>query len=63
MLAGEIVPTKAHMLNGLLRGTMDALAGVVVQDDRDVVLITGRLCYGETAGATLWVGEAQFLTM
>ncbi|WP_428565441.1 MAG: RusA family crossover junction endodeoxyribonuclease [Solidesulfovibrio sp. DCME] len=65
MLAGEIGPKcgAGKTASDYLRAVLDCLPGVVVQDDRNVVLITGRMCYAEIAGATLRVGEAQFLAM
>lgn len=64
MLTGEIAPPYAtNTLDGLLRGVVDAMAGLVVQDDRNIVSISGRRCYSETAGATLRVGEVVFYPM
>lgn len=62
MLAGEIVPPQgATKLDTLLRDVLDALAGVVVQDERDVIWLSGLLRYGETPGATLRIGQARLL--
>jgi len=60
MLAGEIRPSDKHV-DSLLRALMDAMVGVVVHDDRQVVFLSGRLSYGEAPGATVRVGEAVFL--
>lgn len=60
MLAGEIVPPQAATkLRGLLRGVLDALNGVVVQEERNVVMMTGRMRYAETTGGTLRIGQAR----
>lgn len=64
MLAGEIRPKLAGKTVGdYLRDVVDCLEGTVVPDTRAVVRLSGFICYGETAGATLRVGEVQLLAM
>ena len=60
MLAGEIRPSGQNC-DGLLRALMDAMSGIVFGDERQVTRLSGIVSYGETPGATLWVGEARLL--
>jgi len=60
MIAGEIAPPSALTVDDLLRGVLDCLPGVVVEEERQVAFLSGSVCYSETAGATVRVGEANF---
>lgn len=59
MLAGEITP-GSKKCDKLLQALMGALNGVVVKDERQFALVTGRVSYGVEPGVSVAVGNVVF---
>ncbi|MBX6423443.1 RusA family crossover junction endodeoxyribonuclease [Thermosulfurimonas sp. F29] len=52
-LAGEVLPAKKPDLDNLVKAVLDALLGVVVLDDRQIVEIRAGKLYGAVPGVEI----------
>lgn len=56
MLDGKIFPTRCDCTN-LQKLYEDCLKGIVIKDDRQVIVVTSYKCYGEEEGVDITVQD------